>query len=142
MYQAGSISFYLAKYIWLFLGFLSLLISFYEYLNSENSNLISIGISLVVCLLCVLSFMVWLRKLRQVAVGRMKLLVQEKGIEKEYSWLDVEFINLNRFLRLYELKLKGKDSLYFLSYGHVSLLMGDLSEMGDIINKHKKDLSI
>jgi hypothetical protein len=142
MFQAGSITFYITKYFPLLIGLLSLIPSLYEYLTSDTPELKGIVISLIVCSAGVLIFMVWSRKLRQVAIGRMKLLIQENGVEKEYTWLDVEFIDLNRFTRLYELKLKGKDSIYFLSYGRVSLLMGDSSEMGDIIKKHKKDLSI
>jgi|JI9StandDraft_2_1071091.scaffolds.fasta_scaffold53942_5 cell division protein FtsL len=142
MYQAGSISFYLIKYFSLALGLLSLLISLYKDWMSGTTEWLDTFISLIVCIVGVLIYIVWLRKLRQVAVSRMKLLVEEEGIEKEYSWLDVEFIDLNQFTRLYELKIKNKDSIYFLPYGHVSLLMGDQSEMGDIINKHKKDLSI
>jgi hypothetical protein len=81
-------------------------------------------------------------KLKYVAISKMKIIVKRHNKEIEYSWLDVEIIELNRFWGLYYLKLKNEDEFYFTPYGMTTWLTGDDSEMGTIIDKMKKELNI
>lgn len=77
-----------------------------------------------------------------VCISRNRILVEENKEDVEYNWLDVEFIHLDRFLRIYSLKLKEQKVFYFTPYGWTSWLDGDTSEMGQIINKMKAELDI
>jgi hypothetical protein len=81
-------------------------------------------------------------KLKYVAIGKTKLIVKKEGEEVEYSWLDVKSITLNRFWSLYKLKIKDEDEIYFTPFGMTWWLTGDNSDMGVIINKMKRELSI
>jgi hypothetical protein len=81
-------------------------------------------------------------KLKFVIIGKSAVIVKVDGKEKEYRWLDVEQINLNRFFGVYKMKIKNEDVIYFTAYGFVSWLFGDLSDMGEIINKMKRELDI
>ena len=81
-------------------------------------------------------------KLRYVAIGKSRLIINRNGKEIEYTWLDVESIELNRFFRLYKLKIKNEDVVYFTPYGLTTWLTGDESDMGVIINKMKNELQI
>jgi len=75
-------------------------------------------------------------------ISRSRILVEENKEDVECNWSDEEFIHLDRFLRLYSLKLKEQKVFYFAPYGWVSLLGGDTSEMGQIIHKMKLELDI
>lgn len=81
-------------------------------------------------------------KLKYVAIGKSKVIIRKDGREIEHNWLDVEAINLNRFLGLYKLKIKNEDAVYFTPYGRTTWLTGDDSDMGVIIYKMKKELQI
>jgi hypothetical protein len=81
-------------------------------------------------------------KFKFVIIGKPKLIVKDGEHSIEYGWLDVEQIKLIHFFKLYKLKLKDEDPLYFATYGFVSLLTGDTSEMGALIEKMKKELAI
>jgi hypothetical protein len=80
-------------------------------------------------------------RFKYVAIGKDKIIVKKKNGEVEYNWLDVERISLIRVWSLYELKLKGEEKFYFTAYGDTSFT-GDLSDMGVIINKMKRELGI
>jgi hypothetical protein len=78
-----------------------------------------------------------------VAIGKMKIVIEEKnGIDQEYSWLDVEYISLDRILGYYTLKLKNRNEILFTPYGFITIFFGDQSDMGYIIKRMKKDLNI
>lgn len=144
MYEAASLHYYLTKYGFLALGPLGLMISLVDLLMSEGAVVEPPWvIGIIGCIISIGYYFGFTKRFRRVAVGRMKLMISENKIETEYSWLDVEFIHLNRFQGYYELKIKDKDdSIYFLPYGFVGPLMGDTSEMGDYIRKAKKDYNI
>lgn len=105
-------------------------------------SLISIVILLLISVLFILLFFLIKDKLRYVAIGKSKLIVRKNRKEFEYNWLDVEYIRLNRFLALYKVKMKSEESFYFTSYGMVTWLMGDNSDMGAIIERMKRELSL
>jgi len=115
----------------------------YPIINSDHSNW---WIDLVTTLFFSVSFLALFLKIKDklkfVVIGKTQIIIKDKGSEQEYNWLDVEEIKLNRFLALYKLKIKNQESIYFTPYGLTTWLAGDLSDMGVIINKMKKELSI
>jgi hypothetical protein len=81
-------------------------------------------------------------KWKIVALNRVRIVVGTGKAEKEYSWLDVESISLSRILGIYTLYIKNGEEILFAAYGQTNLFTGDTSEMGVIINKMKRDLSL
>ncbi|MCB0496279.1 MAG: hypothetical protein KDC79_09095 [Cyclobacteriaceae bacterium] len=72
----------------------------------------------------------------------MSLFVDEQNKVNEYTWLDVEWIEFNRFVGLYSLKLKSRKAILFTPYGTTWWIFGDMSEMGQIIERKKKELQL
>jgi hypothetical protein len=103
---------------------------------------LDLTLPLIISLLLLAIFLKIKNWFKYVAIGRTKIIIKKKGQEYEHTWLDVEWITLNRFLGLYELKIKNEDKIYFTPYGRVSWLTGDESDMGVIITKMKHELSI
>ena len=110
--------------------------------NITSDLLIALIFPLIISGLLIAIFVYVKDKLKYVAISKMKIIVKRHNKEIEYSWLDVEIIELNRFWGLYYLKLKNEDELYFTPYGMTTWLTGDESEMGTIIDKMKKELNI
>lgn len=82
-------------------------------------------------------------KWKIVALNRMRIVVGVGKDEKEYSWLDVKSIDFNGLTNVYTLNLKTGQEIYFTAYRKVLFFWAeDTSEMGAIINKMKRDLSI
>lgn len=81
-------------------------------------------------------------KWKIVALNRLRIVVGTGKAEKEYSWSDVESISLSRMLGIYTLHIKNGEEILFSAYGQTNVFTGDTSEMGVIINKMKRDLSL
>ena len=142
LYESNWFNLQFLKYAPLFLG-LSILTLMYPIITDGEGN--SWFALIVVGMLSGIFFLIFFLikdKLKFVIIGKTKLIVKESKQVKQYNWLDVEQIKLIRFLKLYKLKLKGEEVFYFTAYGAVSLWFGDLSDMGVIIEKMKKELSI
>jgi hypothetical protein len=133
------------KYTPLFMA-VSILILILKMIKDEINNglgvLLEITPLLLLMILFLILFLLATQKLKYVAIGKMEVVIKEHGREVAYNWLSVERISLNRFFRLYKLKIKDQDTIYFTPYGSVTWLFGDDSEMGAIINKMKRDLKI
>ncbi len=105
-------------------------------------SVIVVMVPLIVSIVLIYLFFKRRDKLRYVAIGKSKIIIRRDGKEMEYNWLDVESISLDRFLGLYELKMKNEEEIYFTPYGFTTWLTGDDSDMGVIINKNKRDLQL
>ncbi|MEQ8811259.1 MAG: hypothetical protein RIE59_19465 [Imperialibacter sp.] len=88
-----------------------------------------------------ITLVIW-RKFKIVCIGKSKILIADHRKEYEYTWLDVEEISLDRFFGIYKLKIREKPHIYFSSYGAVTWLFGDVSDMGMIIEKMKRELDL
>jgi hypothetical protein len=142
LYESNWLRLQSFKYGPLFLG-VSNFTFIYSIIKEDEPNawfaLISVSMISVIFFLI---FFLMKDKFKFVIIGKTKLIVKEGKHSKEYGWLDVEQISLIYILKLYKLKLKDEDPLYFAAYGFVSLLTGDTSEMGAVIQKMKKELEI
>jgi len=83
-----------------------------------------------------------------VELGNQTIKIKHNGQDKSVSWLDVEEIKLMQFVYppLYRLKTRDSDDTVWFntepSYLSVNGFISDLSEMGDLIKKKKKELGI
>ena len=105
-----------------------------RYITPLLSNLATITLLLII-------FFYLKDRLRIVAVGKQSLLINYGRQETEYSWTEVHSIELNRFFGIYKLELED-DIVYFIPYNWRGPLFGDMSEMGTIISKNKRDLDL
>jgi hypothetical protein len=99
-------------------------------------------LSLLPGIVLIILFIHFYKILRFVTLGRAEIFIRIKGKDEKFDWMDVEEISLNRFFGLYYLKIKGMDAVYFTPYGGVTWFFGDLSDMGALIDKMKRDLDI
>lgn len=146
LYESERISHYCYKYGSLYFSGMGLYWAISIALNSEIDviNLV-LGVVLLLALSVTgLYFFVRLKpKWKIVALNRMKIVVGIGKDEKEYSWLDVKSIDFNGLTSVYTLNLKTGQEIYFTAYRKVLFFWAeDTSEMGAIINKMKRDLSI
>lgn len=83
-----------------------------------------------------------------VALGHQTVEIRRNGQRKTISWLDVEELRLIQFVYppLYKLKTKGcDDTIWFNTeprYISIGGVVTDMSEMGRLIQRKKKELRI
>lgn len=135
------------RYLFLKYGplFFSVLVfsNIYSIIASKDSNYL-VGLSFVgiVSGLLLLLFIFTKNRIKFVSIGKTKLVVKQNNEQREYSWLDVESIVLDRVFGVYTLHLKNEKPIYFPTYEGTTWFFGDQSEMGAIIAKMKKELDI
>lgn len=84
----------------------------------------------------------------KVKLGVQTLTIKNGDGEKKLNWMEVESLSLFQFFYppLYKLKVKGDNKVYWFDmenkFIRVSGLIKDLSEIGDLIQKKKKELGI
>lgn len=102
-------------------------------------------------LIGVLSFLLFLLikdKFAIIEMGNQTIKIIHNKEERNISWLDVEEIKLIQFIYppLYKLKEKNsEDTVWFIAESRYINLNGfviDLSDMGDVIEKKKRELGI
>lgn len=83
-----------------------------------------------------------------VKLGGQKITIQNKGQHKQVSWQDVEEVKQIGFIfpPLYKLKIRDLPESYWFNteptYLNASGFVTDLSDMGQLIKKKKKELGI
>jgi amino acid permease len=148
LYESNRLNYYTNKYITLFIGLIiivntiTLIVENFTSIELNADTIVTSIIIGIILWLCVWIHLRYRDKWKIVAIGKTKIVIDENNGETEYGWLDVEYIHLDRFLRYYTLKIKGRDEILFTPYGFVNIFTGDESDMGVIINKMKKELSI
>jgi len=147
LYESNRLNYFQHKYRYLAIGLLLFAYLVYSFFMLQPVELtVSFFVVDVLAFISLISCIYYFKKSRSkwkiVALNRMRVVVGEGKWEKEYTWLDVKSISLNRFLGVYKLKLKNGEEIFFTAYGRTYLLTGDSSEMGVIIDKMKRDLSL
>lgn len=111
----------------------------------EFSTTLIFGLFAIISLIV---FLVIRDKFVIVKLGNQTINIQYKGQEKAVSWLEVEEVKLIQFVYppLYKLKTKDSDDTIWFNtepnFISVNGLMTDLSDMGDLIKKKKRELGI
>lgn len=105
----------------------------------------------ILALIAVLAFLLFLLirdKFVIVELGNQSIKIKQKGQEKTISWLEVDQIKLIPFVYppLYKLRSKGDaETVWFNTEPHyvgVNGFVSDLSEMGALIKRKKRELNI
>jgi hypothetical protein len=118
--------------------------------NGEHKEMdwFSFIIFILVGLLAILVFMMFQDKFAMVEMGNQKLKVSKGSEEIEVNWLDVESVDLLHFVfpPLYKLRIKGHEDYILFATSRSGLSVAgftkDLSEMGNLINKKKREFGI
>ena len=102
----------------------------------------------VIAVLAFLFFLLIRDRFVIVELGNQSIKIKQSGQEKTVSWLDVEQVKLIPFVYPPLYKLRSKDNpeaVWFNTEPHyigVNGFVSDLSEMGDLIKKKKRELNI
>lgn len=107
--------------------------------------------SLIFGLISIAAFLFFLLvkdKFAIVKLGGQNITIQKKGQHKHLSWLDVDEVKQIGFIYppLYKLKIKDFPESYWFNtaptYLNISGFVTDMSDMGQLIKKKKKELGI
>jgi hypothetical protein len=118
--------------------------------NSEHKEMdwFSFIIFILIGLIAILAFMLFQDKFAIVEMGNQKIKVNRGSEEIEVNWLEVESIDLLQFIfpPLYKLRIKGHEGYILFATSRSGLSVAgftkDLSEMGGLINKKKREFGI
>ncbi len=149
MVEANPVKYYFAKYFFLGFSLLQWLVAstiFFRHPFNAKSFFIAL-VFITIGLLCFIFFLIVTDKVRRVAVGKNKIIVIEGDRNVRFSWPEVKSLKIVPFLNLYKLKLKGKKGyIYFFPSQNIDpafgLLSKDISKMGEIVQKRKKQLGL
>jgi len=149
MVEANPAKFYFAKYFFLGFSCLQWLVAgtvFFRHPFNARTFFVAL-IFITMGLLCFVFFLILSDKIRRVAVGKNKIVVIEGDRNVRFSWPEVKSLKIVPFFNLYKLKLKGKKGcIYFFPSHNIDpafgLLNKDISKMGDIVQKKKKDYGL
>lgn len=147
LYESNKATYFISKYTPLAVSALLLINVIYPFFSSDlyERSAEFYLMTIMLLTLSTLAYYIFFKlkpKWKIVALNRWKIVVDEDHGEQEYTWLEVEAISLNRLLAFYTLRFKNGREIFFKPYGLINIFTGDTSEMGVIINKTKRDLSL
>ena len=149
MVEASPTKFYFAKYFFLVFALIQWVVMgalLFRFDFSPKNFFVSL-IFFTLGLVCMLIFLVVSDKVKRVAVGKNKIVVIEGDRNIRFEWPEVKSIRIVPYFNLYRLKIKGKKgNIYFFPSSNIDpafgLLHKDVSKMGEIVAKKKKDFGI
>ena len=149
MIEASPAKVYFAKFFFLVFAFIQWLVAAILLIEFSFSNR-NFFISLFFVTLGLVFFYIFLLvndKVKRVAIGKNKIVIIEGDRNSRFSWPDVKSLKIIPFFNLYKLKLRGKKNpIYFFPAKNIDpafgLLAKDVSKMGEIVQKKKKEFGI
>ncbi|HEY9489627.1 MAG TPA: hypothetical protein VIQ51_14890 [Chryseosolibacter sp.] len=149
MIEASPVKFYLAKFFFLGFALIQWLVATILLFQFDFSNQ-NFFIALIFVTLGLIFFYVFLvvnDKVKRVAVGKNKIVIIEGDKNSRFSWPEVKSLKIIPFFNLYKLKLRGKKNpIYFFPAKNIDpafgLMAKDISKMGSIVEKRKKEFGI
>ena len=148
---------YLFKYSLLGVGIMLIISAIVSWIAPESMTINGqpgtqdITTTMIIGLMGVIAFLVFLLvkdKFAIVELGNQTIKIKHNGQHRSVLWLDIEKIELIQFVYppLYRLKTKDtEDTVWFNTkpnYLSFNGFVADLSEMGDLIKKKKRELEI
>ena len=148
---------YLFKYAFLFVGLLIMIVPIISFvfpdsveINGEtgSTNFTTTMIFVLLGLIALLIFFIIKDKFAIVELKNQTITIKQNGDERIVSWLDVVSVSQIQFVQppLYKLRTKDNDDTIWFNteprYISVNGFTSDLSEMGDLITRKKKELGI
>ncbi len=145
------------RYLFLGLGIIMLITSTLSWffpelfwVNGEKMEQ-SIVTTLVFGMIGIVSFLIFIAikdKFVIVKLGGQNITIKNGENERKINWMEVESLSLIQFVYppLYKLKVKGDEKVYWFNteneFIKASGFVKDLSDMGDLIQKKKRELGI
>ena len=155
--ESNKTYYFLFKYVFLIIGLLIMIGPLISYLypdsveiNGESGSADSFTV-IVMGLLGILAIIVFFAIQGNFAIVELKnhtITIKQNGEERIVNWLDVTSISQIQFIQppLYKLKTKdSEDTIWFNtepSYISINGFTSDLSEMGELIAKKKRELGL
>lgn len=147
--QASPAKFYFAKYFFLGFGLLQWIVAAAISLRFESTPKNASAAFIFLCIGSVLMVLFFYlnSSMRRVAIGKNKIVVIKGGKNIRIEWPEVKSIKLIPIFNLYQLRLKDQRSpIYFFPSKNIEpaydLFAQDLSKMGEIVSKRKKEFGI
>jgi hypothetical protein len=149
MIEANPTKFYLAKYFFLAFALIQWVVMgalLFRFDFSPKNFFVSL-IFFTLGLLFLFTFLVVSDKIKRVAVGKNKIVIIEGDRNIRFEWPEVKSLRIVPYFNLYRMKIKGKKgNIYFFPSSNIDpafgLLSRDISKMGEIVEKKKKDFGI
>jgi len=148
---------YLFKYIFLIVGLLIMFVPVISFvfpdsveINGEtgSTDFITTIIMGLLGLLSVLVFFIIKDKFAIVELKNQTIIIKQNGEEKTVNWLDVASVSQIQFIQppLYKLRTKNSEETVWFNtepkYVSLNGFTSDLSEMGELITKKKRELGL
>jgi hypothetical protein len=148
---------YLFKYAVLVVGLLILVVPVISFvfpdsveINRETGST-DFTTTIIMGLLGLLSILIFFAiqdKFAIVELNNQTITIKQNGEERTVNWLDVVSVSQIQFVQppLYKLKMKDSDETIWFNteprYISINGFTSDLSEMGDLITKKKRELGL
>ncbi|MCH7397738.1 hypothetical protein MM236_07055 [Belliella sp. DSM 107340] len=155
--ESNNLYHHILKYLFLGLGiimlFTSLLSWFFPelfWVNGEKmaQNIVITLVFGVIGIVCFPIFIAIKDKFVIVKLGGQNVIIKNGEYERKINWMEVESLSLIQFVYppLYKLKIKGDNKVYWFNTDNefikASGFVKDFSDMGDLIQKKKRELGI
>lgn len=149
MIEASPVKFYFAKFFFLAFALIQWLVAalLLFQLTFSNKNIFIALIFVTLGLIFFYIFLVVNDKVKRVAIGKNKIVIIEGDKNSRFSWPEVKSLKIIPFFNLYKLRLRGKrNPIYFFPARNIDpafgLMARDVSKMGAIVEKKKKEFGI
>lgn len=148
---------YLFKYLFLVAGLLVMIVPVISFvfpdsveINGETGSTDSFTTIIMglIGLILVLVFLAIKDKFAIVELRNQTIKIKQNGEERTLNWLDVDSVSQIQFIQppLYKLKTKDSDETIWFNtepkFVSINGFTSDLSEMGDLITKKKRELGL
>ncbi|SIS76559.1 hypothetical protein SAMN05421761_10468 [Belliella pelovolcani] len=155
--ESNNLFHYFLKYLFLGLGIIlsitSILSWFFPelfWINGEKmeQNIVTTLFFGKIGIICFPLFIAIKDKFVIVKLGGQNVTIKNGENERKINWMEVESLSLIQFVYppLYKLKVKGDEKVYWFNteneFIKASGFVKDLSDMGDLIQKKKRELGI
>ncbi|MBI3218008.1 MAG: hypothetical protein HYZ44_00700 [Bacteroidetes bacterium] len=148
---------YLFKYVFLAVGLLIAIVPVISFvfpdsveINGEtgSADFTTTIIMGLLGLIAILVFFIIKDKFAIVELKDQTITIKQDGVERTLNWLDVDSVSQIQFVQppLYKLKTKDSDETIWFNtepqYISINGFTSDLSEMGELIAKKKRELGL
>lgn len=155
--ESNRLYHYLFKYVFLIAGLSIMIIPVISFVFPDNVEIngetgstdsITTFIMGLIGLLLVLVFFVIKDKFAIVELRNQTITIKQNGEERTLNWLEVDSVSQIQFIQppLYKLKTKeSEETIWFNTepkFVSINGFTSDLSEMGDLIAKKKRELGL
>jgi hypothetical protein len=155
--ESNNLYHHILKYLFLGLGIIMLITTILSWFfpdlfwvngSKMEQSIVATLVFGMIGIVCFLIFIAVRDKFVTVKLGGQTLTIKNGDGEKKVNWMEVESLSLMQFFYppLYKLKVKGDNKVYWFNTENKFIMASgfikDLSEMGDLIQKKKRELGI